>query len=798
MIIAAILVGYFSLFRGASFLAEEDPVVLADYLHGNASLSGWRPDKALGMSFFFGDPGMFHAWAPLAFLERLVPSGHAAYSASIVVLLICAAIAQFYFLKRVAPGLGVAGALLAPVLVFSPIQHELYFQRHWIALAIGTPLLLMLLEDYFTRPRWTHVVWATLLFWFTMFFGSSRSFVCLVVVGLVFGVAYWSYHRPAAITVIAKQCGLYLTAFAGTLMLGAWVFYSMAVELRATSYDRAPLYSSWEEVNLSALAYLLVSPFHSGLIDAHIPSATLSTSWLTQSWTSVSPLFPLVFVLALARRQSGFWPWTLRWTLVAFLANELLYVVPGYAWVLQHLWPLFAFDKFQPAYHALQVGLIGCVLTDICAHAPEVNARGTGVVRRLAAALAVPYVALLVFATVACLAPGTIALLAVRAFDLVGPSHAAGFAKAVLHEAVRSNVLQVERSMSWSSICLYGLTAAVMVAVWRRPPSLLVRRRSLTLVAFVFLVEGFLLSWSLYPMYTRAMVWESASSSQLKPTDRVYLFFDPSIQAIERTVAGFRAEWVDGEFGPPVDRVGYRIPPALTVSSIVSFWPHDTATFIRDAFRKAGTPLTQLRDLYFGPFVKSDLLDMAAVTHYASFRPLPASAGMQLAFKEQQLYVYRSPSAWPYFYLADTLQIAGDPADVQTPTRGTAYVAADTFKGLPAVSGRSNIILREFSFGRLVFDFAGSAPEFLVVADAWHPAWKARANTEELRVVKANGVFKGVPLPAGQYTVTLFFDTSAYRPGIYVSAASWGLLALLCVGLKWRDRRTTLSPPVLT
>ena len=62
----------------------------------------------------------------------------------------------------------------------------------------------------------------------------------------------------------------------------------------------------------------------------------------------------------------------------------------------------------------------------------------------------------------------------------------------------------------------------------------------------------------------------------------------------------------------------------------------------------------------------------------------------------------------------------------------------------------------------------------------------AERGAQARRVVKAHAWVKGMLPPPGDYPVTLFFDTSPFRPGIYVSAASWIVLAALILFLARR------------
>ena len=151
LITIIVLVGYYQLFLGADFFVERDPFAAFQWAHGNSIGNGWRPEKGFGISFFLGDPGVFHPWSLLVIWEWIIGNGVLAYASSIVLLLILTAFAQYCFLRKIAPGIKWASLFLAPLIVFGPLQHEFYFQRHWITLATGTPLLLMLLYNFMNK-----------------------------------------------------------------------------------------------------------------------------------------------------------------------------------------------------------------------------------------------------------------------------------------------------------------------------------------------------------------------------------------------------------------------------------------------------------------------------------------------------------------------------------------------------------------------------------------------------------------------------------------------------------------------
>ena len=68
--------------------------------------------------------------------------------------------------------------------------------------------------------------------------------------------------------------------------------------------------------------------------------------------------------------------------------------------------------------------------------------------------------------------------------------------------------------------------------------------------------------------------------------------------------------------------------------------------------------------------------------------------------------------------------------------------------------------------------------EFLVIADSWHPNWRAQIDSTDSKLIRANGVFKGVLLPPGSHKVRLFFDSSAYVDGVWISIFGWSLFII--------------------
>jgi len=76
-----------------------------------------------------------------------------------------------------------------------------------------------------------------------------------------------------------------------------------------------------------------------------------------------------------------------------------------------------------------------------------------------------------------------------------------------------------------------------------------------------------------------------------------------------------------------------------------------------------------------------------------------------------------------------------------------------------------------------ILDVQTDQPAFLVLAETWFPAWKARVDGEEVEVLRANHALRAVPVPAGSHTVELSYESTILRSSLGLSLVS--LAALL-------------------
>ncbi len=787
LVIVLVVIGYHKLLLGYNLFIHEDWIALSNHTFGNKLSNGWRPDKGLGISNFYGDPGMWHPWSLFSLWERLFSSRLAAHSSSVVIMDSLAALSVYFFSRRFIPGLNVWIAIvLSPVLIFCFGQPSEHYSRSFISLAAGMPLYVWLLFRYYQRPRWLHVLTAALLFWLVAFLGNLWSLTQLWMVGVVFTLGYRHYHKNGWGSQLKSFLFMHVLAVTAFLFLGAYIFYSFGLDQAVTGFVREKAVSFtpslWPD-------YKTLVVYLSGFVPFEvIPIQNdLAAMFFLPYRMNVTPVFIFVCLFFLSRKAQGFWEFTLKVLLTVFFIHGALFfgkLLPGYnaiyGFLANKTSKLLAMYDFV---YSLETILIILFIWTVNARNVIVENRWG---RRLQIIIAVVtvsgYLGMLALSLFSQILPQQFLMLADNTIPSLLPAKIGGYSKELLTAMLFYNSRRFQELITPAMIAFYIVTIAVAGVFIKDAWLKWAAGLNKAVLAGVILLNSFLLSWALYPATNKPWVWEDPAVQELgfKPTDRFYFvrYFQ-----WEKTPEGFDRKFNNVGGGHREPLVGYLETPGINISGFKSFSTKAEHRFMSKVFQEAEL---EYERLYYGSyFLLSPLLDMAAVKYYYSdgpIRDLPPQLAPFAQFK--QLYIYENKKAWPYFYLADNLKEAEQIID---PQRGTAYLESSDMFQLPVGAGAGDIQLTSFGYGKFKFAFNSLQDEFLVVADAWHPFWKAEVNGRQVPVVKANEIFKGVRLPAGRYDVVFYFDTIPFKPGIYVSVIAW-ILFVICLAFALKDR----------
>lgn len=761
IIILIIIVGYHKLFCGSNFFVEEDDISLYRYTEGNAKGNGWRPDVAFGMSFFHGDPGALHPWSLWSLWSKLFETKYLAYNLSVIILLILACLSVYTFLLRISPAPNksiIILAILAPLISFSPLQHEFYFQRTWITLAIGTPLILVLFHSYFKESRVAHLFQAAFIFWFVWFLGGFVKVYELLIVSILFSILYYSFYRPLIKDFFLKFTFIHLMILIFVILLGAWIFYSMFLEYQTVDYIRDPIYkipSNELFLGVKELWVNVLQKIHAGWLPndialLNLPKILDKFGLRTFSWDNCFVSFPIIFLLFVPKKSFSFWEYILFWFIIIFYLHDILmHISPFYYSVMCKNFFEYPLQKFQPAYHCFQLGMLALFFSGYESYLSYNKHWSSYIRRNLAFVLSFAYLALILFTVVIYFFPSTMR----------------GFLADV-------DLLQLKKSINFSLVAFY-LSSAFLTGIFFKDKWL----RNLlskypTLIVILFLMNGIFLSWGVYPMNDKPLIWdirEKETGNLLSQTSR-FFWSQPLGQNCKFHDNNFR--WGVNEAEAVRQGVGYRDMPGFSVNEVKPFTQREVREFILNSLVRAvdNPPVLSVRDIGGGHYYReynAIAFDMASISHVFTIGQCDVPDRLKLLDKtvlrytyyntdRSDLCVYKNETAWPYFYLAEMGKVEG---------------GMNLFK--PKQQDASFIKLREFSYGKMDFDYKGTSENTLIVTDAWHPFWKAYVDKIEVPLFKANGIFKGVKLPNGEHSVVMAFDTSPYRPGIYVSVIAW-------------------------
>lgn len=161
--------------------------------------------------------------------------------------------------------------------------------------------------------------------------------------------------------------------------------------------------------------------------------------------------------------------------------------------------------------------------------------------------------------------------------------------------------------------------------------------------------------------------------------------------------------------------------------------------------------------------------------------------GISVAWQSAQAVVYRNDSLLPRTFLAAGYEVIADKkaslARLKEPDfdpRRTVLLAQDpgfASDGAEPVQGMAEV--SSYEPDRVVVRVTLDRPGFLVLADNFHPDWKATDNGKPTSMFRADNTLRAVRLAAGTHTVEFRFVSRYYRLGLLLTGLA--LLVLLLV-----------------
>jgi hypothetical protein len=89
---------------------------------------------------------------------------------------------------------------------------------------------------------------------------------------------------------------------------------------------------------------------------------------------------------------------------------------------------------------------------------------------------------------------------------------------------------------------------------------------------------------------------------------------------------------------------------------------------------------------------------------------------------------------------------------------------------------------------RVVISAGATEPRLLVLTDTFFPGWKAYVDGVQTHIVRANYLFRAVPIPAGSHEIVFEYRPASFRIGAAISIASIAILAVVIIIGQLRQR----------
>jgi len=196
---------------------------------------------------------------------------------------------------------------------------------------------------------------------------------------------------------------------------------------------------------------------------------------------------------------------------------------------------------------------------------------------------------------------------------------------------------------------------------------------------------------------------------------------------------------------------------------------------------------------------RGKLLAAVNVKYVVAFHPLEVK-GLELVreFPEHYSKLYEVTDAVPRAYVAARAIYDPNPkntlerlsSDSFDPLRDVIVDAPGHLEPQRVIQSAAAIEL--YRNNRVQIDARLSEPGILVLTDAFYPGWKVRVDGKEQKILRANYLFRGVELPAGNHKVEFIYDPESFKVGLAISLFTFGLLVTVPL-VGWLRRRARVA-----
>jgi len=120
--------------------------------------------------------------------------------------------------------------------------------------------------------------------------------------------------------------------------------------------------------------------------------------------------------------------------------------------------------------------------------------------------------------------------------------------------------------------------------------------------------------------------------------------------------------------------------------------------------------------------------------------------------------------------------------------RRAAVVAEPLDIPLGGTTGSSMAQVTAYAPNRISVEVDADGDGLLILSEIYYPGWRASLDDTPVRLIRADGLLRGISVPAGQHTVRVWYAPLTARIGLGISALT--LVIVIGVGGWYVMRKT--------
>lgn len=161
-----------------------------------------------------------------------------------------------------------------------------------------------------------------------------------------------------------------------------------------------------------------------------------------------------------------------------------------------------------------------------------------------------------------------------------------------------------------------------------------------------------------------------------------------------------------------------------------------------------------------------------------------------------QQTLYHNANAFPRVFVAEQFQVLPDRSEIAPrilngPDDLRSVALLEETPAIPISDqplGGDSAWMISYAPDSLCIGLSLTQNRLVVLTDTWYDSWHASAGGQQVPILRADGAFRAVAVPAGTTELVMVYDSERYRTGRLVTWLALAMIAVIIGGHAWQRR----------